>query len=124
MLPEFLLPETVTRADGAGPVVALEESGGTVLLTLGITRTLEQESLEVSVWGSPDREQWQQLAAFPHKSYCGTYSLSVDLSRRPVVRFLRAQWKMGRWNRAGTTPLFGFYLFAEEIQVRRHAGAA
>jgi hypothetical protein len=112
MLPQFLLPETVARQDGMGEEMLVE--GKLVRLTLGITRIIAQENLEVSIWGSTDREQWRPLGAFPQKSYCGTYSMAVDLSRHPDVHYLRAEWKMGRWTWDEQAPLFEFYLRAEE----------
>ena len=68
MLRNFLLPESIARADGTGPEIDLGSKRGKLLvLTLGITRILEQESLEVTVWGSPDGEKWDSkpLAKFP-----------------------------------------------------------
>ncbi|SRR5579884_400514 len=121
MLQQFLLPETVARQDGVSAELALEECGKPLLLTLGITRTTEQESLEVSVWGSVDGEHWREIARFPQKFYCGTYPMVLDLSREPALRYLRAHWKMGRWTDA--PPLFGFYLHLEDVKLRR-AGAA
>jgi hypothetical protein len=116
---KYILPEGVARQDGSGAVIALEGScGKPLLLTLGITRSQEQESLEVSVWGSADRASWELLDTFPQKFYCGTYSLMVDLTRRPEIRHVRAHWKMNRWGRAETTPLFGFYLLAEETKLQ------
>ena len=59
MLPAFILPETTIREAGTGPALELGKSqGGLVLLTLGITRIIEQESLDVSVSGSPDGANW------------------------------------------------------------------
>jgi hypothetical protein len=84
-----------------------------VRLTLGITRIIAQESLDVSVWGSADGEQWQVLLAFPQKFYCGTYPVMMDLSRRQDIRYLRAEWRVGRWNAEPRDPLFEFYLQAE-----------
>ncbi len=121
MLPQFLIPEQVVRKDGTGEVFPVEP-GCSILLTLGINRIVEQESLDVSVWGSADRENWTQLAAFPQKFYCGTQSLIVDLKAHPGVHQIRAQWKMGRWGRGDLTPLFGFYLFAEVMQPVSKAG--
>src|SRR4051794_27536144 len=92
MLPKFLLPETVTRQNGAGPEMELgRESGKQLLLTLGITRTVEQESLDVEIWGSSDKSDWGEkpLLRFPQKFYCGTYSMSLNLSARPEVKYLR-----------------------------------
>jgi len=112
MLPQYLLPKTVAREAGIGAEIRPEAS--VVRLTLGITRIVARESLEVSIAGSPDRENWRLLAAFPQKSYCGTYQMVIDLTRHPDVRYLRAQWKMGRWTRDDRTPLFEFFLRADD----------
>ena len=124
MLPQFLLPDTIARQDGTGAEIPVERK--VVQLTLGITRIIAQESLEVSVWGSADGEHWRLLMAFPQKFYCGTYSLLLDLPEHPDVRYLRAQWKMGRWTSCSShdarAPLFEFYLRAEEGRLRRGAG--
>jgi hypothetical protein len=120
MLAQFLLPETVARQDGMGAQMPVENK--IVQLTLGITRIIAQENLEVSVWGSPDGKRWRPLAAFPQKFYCGIYAMSLDLTRHEDVRYLRAQWKMGRWTRDERSPLFGFYVRAEEGRLQ-HAVA-
>jgi hypothetical protein len=117
MLPNFLLPETVARQDGAGSPLALADAAGTpLLLTLGITSIIEQESLDVAVYGSADGETWSDkpLVSFPQKFYCGTYVLLVDLSGNPEVNYVRVQWKMNRWGRGEPKPMFGFYVFAQE----------
>ena len=114
MTRKFLLPESVAREDGAGAEIALDaDCGKPLLLTLGIDLTVEQESLEISVWGSQDKRAWKLLQAFPQKFYCGTYSLPLDLTRHLEVRYLRAQWRMSRWGAGETTPMFGFYLSAQ-----------
>jgi len=124
MVPAFLFPESTVREDGQGAEVALDSVRGQhVLITLGITRILECESLEVSIWGSSDGLAWHPVAEFPHKCFCGTYYLPVELSRHRDVRFLRAQWKMSRWDRRMPKPIFDFYLFVEHLKVRV-AGAA
>ena len=124
MFSAFLLPENTVREGGQGPELRLEaQRCQPLLLTLGINRILEQESLEVSVWSSPDGKGWLPLAAFPPKSYCGTYYLILDLSRHPDVIMLRAQWNMSRWDKDRPQPLFGFYLSVEEPHLRV-AGAA
>jgi len=117
VLPAFLVEETVVREEGVGPEVALGPSQGRLLLlTLGITRIIEQESLDLSIWGSPDRTNWgaKPLVSFPQKFYCGTYQVELDLTAHPDVAFLRAGWKVSRWGRGAPAPLFGFYLFAQE----------
>lgn len=118
VLPNFLIPETVVREDGTGAEFELGDlQGKLLLLTLGITRIIEQESLDISFWGSPDKAAWsaKPLIAFPQKFYCGTYQLLLDLSNHPDVRYLRVQWKVNRWGRGTAKPLFGFYVFAEEM---------
>lgn len=105
MTPVFLLPESVVREDGQGAEVTLEAAQGRpLLLTLAITRILERQTLEVAILGSNDRVTWRPVAAFPKKSYCGTYSVPVDLSRHPDVRHLRVHWKMSRWIETSRSP--------------------
>jgi hypothetical protein len=118
-MPMFLLPENVARQDGLGTDCTLgSDCGKTLLLTLGITRTMEHESLEISIWGSSDRRDWKLLQVFPQKFYCGTYSLVLELTGHPDVRHLRASWKMNRWGQGDSVPLFGFYLKAEEARLQ------
>ena len=127
MLPAFVIPETTIREAGTGPALDLGNSqGGLVLLILGITRIIEQESLDVSVWGSGDGAEWdaKPLIAFPQKFYCGTYQILVDLSQHAGVRYLRVQWKASRWGKGDPKPLFGFYVFAQEFDERRVAVVA
>lgn len=115
---KFLLPEDVARQDGCGAEMELgADRGKILLLTLGITRIVEEESLEISLWGSSNKENWRLLNTFPQKFYCGTYSMLLDLTRHPEVRYLRAQWKMSRWGRE-STPLFDFYLLAEKAKMQ------
>ncbi len=124
MTPVFALPETVVREDGHSPEISLEASTGRVLmLTLGITRVLERETLEVSIHGSRDGSIWQRLAAFPKKSYCGTYSLLMDLSGQPEMRRLRIHWSVNRWDNSMQKPVFAFSISGGELKARV-AGAA
>jgi hypothetical protein len=123
MLPNFLLPETVTRQNGTGPDLELGAMSGTkLLLTLGITRIIEQESLDVEVWGSADKTTWGEkpILRFPQKFYCGTYSLLLDLTKHPELNYLRITYKLNRWGRGDETPLFGFYVFAERANQALH----
>jgi hypothetical protein len=127
MVPNFLLDEHEARANGAGPVLDLGHQPPSLLnITLGITRVIEQESLDLLVWGSADGENWGEkpILTFPQKFYCGVYSLLLDLSEHPDTRYLRVEWKLGRWGRGEPTPLFGFYVFAEPVAVRAAAQVA
>ena len=124
MLQEFLLAETTVREAGTGAQMDLgDQMGGTLLLTLGITRIIEQQSIDLSIWGSADGANWgaKPVAAFPQKFYCGTYQIVIDLTDKPQVRYLRAQWQVNRWGRGEAKPLFTIYLFAKAAQ---HALAA
>jgi len=117
MLPNFLVQETVIREAGTGPELSVDSvPGGLLLLTLGITRIIEQQSLDLSIWGSADGADWgaKPLISFPQKFYCGTYQLLLDLAQRPDIKFLRAKWQASRWGRGEPKPLFGFYLFVQD----------
>jgi hypothetical protein len=127
MLPVFLLPETTVREAGNGSELNLGESQGrTVLLTLGITRIIEQESLDVSIFGSADGNEWgtKPLISFPQKFYCGTYQILLDLTQHPDVKFLRVKWNAQRWGKGDSKPLFGFYVFAQEMRQQVLAASA
>ena len=118
MLPQFLLPETTVREAGTGSEIYLgDEPSETLILTLGITRIIEQESIDISIWGSQDGSDWgaKPLASFPQKFYCGTYQIILDLSDRPDVRHLRATWKVNRWGKGDPKPLFTIYLFLQAM---------
>lgn len=127
MVPKCLVPEDIARENGKGPDVDLGADRGKLLvLTLGINRVLEQGALQISVWGSPDEKDWggQPLHTFPPKSYCGMYSQLLNLSKHPSVRYLRVEWKMSRWAKPFSDPLFGFSVFAEESGARLKADEA
>jgi hypothetical protein len=119
MFPEFLLPETTVREAGAGPEISLgNQQGKTLVLTLGIMRIIEQESLDLSIWGSVDGSDWgaKPLVSFPQKFYCGTYQVVVDLSQHPEVKYLQAKWQVNRWGKGDSKPLFGIYVFVRAMQ--------
>src|SRR5260370_33564112 len=99
MLPNFLIPETVVREAGTGPESSVGSiPDGLLLLTLGITRIIEQQSLDISVWGSADNADWgaKPLLSFPQKFYWGTYQLLLNLGQHPAVKFLRSKWQVSR----------------------------
>ena len=102
---------TVVTTKGDGP--AVEVSGATsrvFLATLSITRIIEQESLDVSIYGSPDGATWEakSIAAFRQEFYTGETPVLVDLTAHPGVKFVRAHWEMARWGRGTETPMFEF----------------
>ena len=121
---DFLVPETKVEANGSGPVMEVGASAGkTILLTLGITKIVEQESLDVEIWGSADGKEFgaAPLMAFPQKFYAGAYAILLDLSQHPEARYLQARWKVARWGVGATTAMFTFYVFAEPLAEARTA---
>lgn len=111
---------TVASAKGDGPSV--DVSGGSnrvFLVTLAITKIIEQESLDLSIYGSADGAAWsaKPTAAFPQKFYCGEWPLLLDLTSHPEVKFVRAHWEMARWGRGTETPMFAFGVTLKEVPV-------
>ena len=118
MRPVFLIPETTVESNGQSPAIDLgAPAPASIVLTLGITQVLEQESLSVDIFSSADAESWSAspILSIPQKFYAGVSSLLLNLSTHPETRFLRAQWKVNRWGRGAMTPLFGIYLFVEPV---------
>lgn len=117
MLDALLVPEQAVEKGGEGSAIeAGEAAGRRFLLTLEVTRAVEQESLEVSVWGSEDGANWPtKLSLFPQKFYPGSSQLLLDLASHPEVKFLRAKWEVNRWGRGDMTPRFTFSLGIKEL---------
>ena len=115
----FLVPEkTVVNAKGDGPALDLGGAGNPVfLLTLEITNIIEQESLDVSVYGSAEGTTWsaRPLLTFPQKFYRGPHPLLLDLTGNRDVKFIRAHWEVNRWGRGTETPMFEFHLTIKEV---------
>jgi hypothetical protein len=94
-------------ADGASFNIS-ESATRTFLCRLTVTDQIEQESLDVSIWGSADGQTWPKkpLLKLPQQFYRGTTKLVLDLSLRPEVKFIRARWDLNRWGRVAPTPMF------------------
>ncbi|MGA8213782.1 MAG: hypothetical protein WB799_09310 [Candidatus Sulfotelmatobacter sp.] len=110
--------KTIVTAKGDGPTIDVSNAAGRVfLVTLEITRIIEQESLDVSIYGSADGAAWgaKPVAAFPQKFYCGQSPLLLDLSAHPDVKFVRAHWDVARWGRGVETPMFEFGVRLKEV---------
>ena len=119
MLDTFLVPEkTAISAKGDGPLVNIAAAENRVLLLqLQITGALEQESLDLSIFGGPDETGLgaSPLASFPQLFYPGGYPLLLDLNGHPEIKVLRAHWDVNRWGRGSETPWFEFSLQATEV---------
>jgi hypothetical protein len=115
----ILVPaQTAVTAKGDGAAVDVSGASNRVfLVTLSITRIIEQESLDVSIYGSSDGSTWdaKSLAAFPQKFYTEEAPLLLDLSGHAEVKFVRAHWEVARWGRGTETPMFEFGVTMKEV---------
>ncbi len=114
-----LIPaETKLTANVDGQEVDISASASrTFLCLLKISDQIEQESLDISIWGSVDGQEFgkKPLLRLPQQFYRGTTKLILDLSFRQEVKFLRAKCELNRWGRVAPTPMFVASLDLEEI---------
>lgn len=105
-----------SNGDGESFNVASSETR-TFLCRLAISDQIEQESLDVSIWGSANGQDFgkRPLLKLPQQFYRGTTKMVLDISLRPEVTFLRAKWELNRWGRVSPTPMFVAELRLEEI---------
>jgi hypothetical protein len=115
----LLVPEkTVVSTKGDGSALDISGAASRVfLLTLDITDIIEQEALDVSIFGSADGATWgaKPVIAFPQKFYRGPHPLLLDLTGHADAKFIRAHWEVNRWGRGTATPMFEFRLFIREV---------
>jgi len=104
------------NADGAAFDISASATR-TYLCQLTVTDQIEQESLDVSIWGSANGETWTKkpLLKLPQQFYRGTTKMILDLSLRPETKFIRARWDLNRWGRVAPTPMFVAGLELAEI---------
>ena len=118
MLDIYLVPEKtkVTAKGDSAPLDVLGLPNKKVLLTLNVTDIVEQESLDISIYGSADGTTWTEkpIVSFPQKFYRGEHPLLLDLSDKPV-KMIRAHWEVARWGRGTETPMFEFSLRVREV---------
>jgi hypothetical protein len=117
MAMEFDLIPAGTRltANGEGEPRDISASQTrTFLCSMDITGQLEQESVDISIWGSADGQDWGKfpLLKMPQRFYRGETRQVLDISTQSKVRFIRAKWELTRWGRVAPHPLFvlGFHL--------------
>ena len=105
-----LIPaNTKMEANGDGASFDVSASATrTFLCELTVSDQIEQESLDVSIFGSADGETWTKkpLLKLPQQFYRGMTKLILDLSLRPEVKFIRARWELNRWGRGAPLPMF------------------
>jgi len=119
MIDTFLVPEkTLVSAKGDGTAAEVSSAVNRVfLLSLEITKIIEQESLEVSLYGSVDGATWsaKPIVSFPQKFYCEQSPMLLDLKAHPDVKWVRAHWEVARWGRGTETPMFEFSVRLKEV---------
>jgi hypothetical protein len=117
---EVELIEPGTRVTGKMDGVAREIGASrtrTFMVTLEIIDQIEQEALDVSIWGSADGEGWgnMPLLKMPQRFYRGATRQVLDLTFKPEVQFLRARCEPIRWGRVAPTPMFVCAVKVDEI---------
>ncbi len=114
-----LVPQdTVVQAPGQGEPLELgARAGKSVLLVLRITDAIEQESLDVSIWGAEDGDNWGEkpLFSFPQQFYRGDTPAALHLNLRPEIKFLQARWAVNRFGRGYAQPYFRFGLEVQNL---------
>jgi hypothetical protein len=76
------------------------------------------QSLAIEIEASTDGVHWDPcpILRFPQKFYCGTYSLFLDLTEHSWVGYIRAKWKINRWDSRDVHPGLSFYIFVEKVR--------
>jgi hypothetical protein len=120
MAVEFVLipPGTRLTANGEGQPFDISSSQTrTFICSMEITEQMEQESVDISVWGSADGQEFGKmpLLKMPQRFYRGETRQVLDLSLKPEVRFIRARYDLTRWGRVAPHPMFVLGFQVSEI---------
>lgn len=100
---------TKMESNGDGAFFEISSSSTrTFLCVLSVADQVEQESLDVSIYGSTDGTIWtpKPLLKLPQQFYRGHTKMVLDLSLRPEIKFIRARWELNRWGRGAPLPMF------------------
>jgi hypothetical protein len=120
---DLIPPDTVLENNGHGEMADISAGATrTFLCTMIITDQIEQESIDLSIWGSADGENWspQPVLRLPQRFYCGETRAVLELVFRPEVKFIRARWELNRWGRVAPLPLFKVGLHLAEVPAMPH----
>jgi len=118
MILNLVPPHTRVTATGNGERFDISGSATrTFLCTLEISEQIEQESIDMWIFVSPDGETWpaRPFLMLPQQFYRGQTRLLLDLTLQPEVRFIRAHWELNRWGRVAPTPMFVISFTLEEV---------
>ena len=115
---DLISPGTTVREKGHGEKVDVRGSSTrTFFCVLQISDQIEQESIDVSIWGSADGENWgtHPVLKLPQQFYRGETRAVLDLTLVPERNFIRAGWELNRWGRVAPLPMFVFGLHLVEV---------
>jgi hypothetical protein len=115
---DLIPPGTLVKENGYGAAVDIRTSSTrTFFCIMDIVDQIEQESLDVAVWGSTDGENWgaHPILKLPQQFYRGETRAVLDLALVPEVNFIRAGWELNRWGRVAPLPMFVLGLRVTEI---------
>jgi hypothetical protein len=115
---DLIAPHTLLEAAADGASVDVGGSATrTFLCNLDISDQIEQESLDVSIWGSADGQAWgtHPILKLPQRFYRGETRAVLELALRPEVKFIRAKWELNKWGRGAPVPAFRAGLRLAEI---------
>lgn len=115
---DLVAPDTLMESNAGGEAIDVGGSASrTFLCMLVISDQIEQESLDVSIWGSADGQSWatQPLLRLPQRFYRGETRGVLELALRPEVKFIRAKWDVFKWGRGAPVPMFRAGLHLAEI---------
>ncbi len=120
MAVEFVLipPGTRLTSNGEGQPFDISSSQTrTFICSMQITDQMEQESVDISVWGSADGQDFGKmpLLKMPQRFYRGGTRQILDLSLKPEISFIRAKYDLARWGRVAPHPMFVLGFQVNEI---------
>lgn len=114
-----LIPQgTLVKESGHGAAVDIRASATrTFFCILTVSDQIEQESVDVSIWGSADGETWglHPILKLPQQFYRGETRAALELALVPEINFIRAGWDLNRWGRVAPLPMFVLGLHLAEI---------
>ena len=115
---DLIPPGTLLQENGHGEAVDIRGSGTrTFYCTMLVLDQIEQESVDVAIWGSADGENWgtHPVLKLPQQFYRGETRAVLELNLVPEVKFVRAGWELNRWGRVAPTPMFVLGLHLSEV---------
>ena len=120
---DLIVLNTRLESNGHGAAVDIRQSATrTFYCVMLIADQIEQESVDVAIWGSADGQNWgtHPCLRLPQRFYRGETRAVLDLALAPEVNFIRAAWELNRWGRVAPVPMFVLGLHLAEIPAMPH----